>query len=499
MEILSQSNEQTLQYLGGRQLRTKDKKYRFNKFCVKVEVEEGTLIYNGLSGAMVMIKPVELMNIETEDPCDYVDFLINNWFLVPEKYDEEAILKFIKEVKCNFITDTYLDHPEHFTIFTTSACNARCFYCYELGLKNKTHMTTETAEKVAKYIIGCAPKDRTVVLDWFGGEPLFNHKIITIISSRVRSAGFNIMGTMISNGYLFDEKLIKAAKEDWNLQNVQITLDGTEEIYNKTKNYIYKNDESPFKKVIDNIHKLTDNKISVSIRMNCDKHNFEDLIELVHYLDKEFKDNNLVSMYVWPIFEEGFTRSEEERTALFKAIQKVEDTMFECNKDLGHNITNEINTIHCMADRGNAVCIYPKGEIGVCEHYLDSKFVSHIDNPNEKNWDVLKQWRNYTPYTEVCNDCPLKPVCLRLQGCTDQNSCCEQQKIYMIEHYKKSIIREWENYKKGNNSCGDSCCTKPDCCQHSQNCMEHSAPNDGNIWVRQMSDGTIIPVKTYQK
>ena len=29
--------------------------------------------------------------------------------------------------------------------------------------------------------------------------------------------------------------LIKTAKEDWNLQNVQITLDGTEEIYNKTK------------------------------------------------------------------------------------------------------------------------------------------------------------------------------------------------------------------------------------------------------------------------
>ena len=108
---------------------------------------------------------------------------------------------------------------------------------------------------------------------------------------------------MISNGYLFDDNLIKTAKEDWNLQNVQITLDGTEEIYNKTKNYIYKNDENPFKRVINNIHKLAYNKISVSIRMNCDKHNFEDLIKLVHYLHEEFKGNDLVSMYVWPIFE----------------------------------------------------------------------------------------------------------------------------------------------------------------------------------------------------
>ena len=139
-----------------------------------------------------MIKPVELMNIETEDPCDYVDFLINHWFLVPIKYDEEAILSIIKERECTIITDTYLDHPEHFTILTTSACNARCFYCYELGLKNKTHMSLETAEKVAKYIIKHAPKDRSVTLDWFGGEPLFNHKMISIISSRVRSAGFDI-------------------------------------------------------------------------------------------------------------------------------------------------------------------------------------------------------------------------------------------------------------------------------------------------------------------
>ena len=49
MEILNYSNDKTLQYLGGLQLRTVGKKYRFNKFCIKVEVEEGTLIYNGLS------------------------------------------------------------------------------------------------------------------------------------------------------------------------------------------------------------------------------------------------------------------------------------------------------------------------------------------------------------------------------------------------------------------------------------------------------------------
>jgi sulfatase maturation enzyme AslB (radical SAM superfamily) len=54
-------------------------------------------------------------------------------------------------------------------------------------------------------------------LDWFGGEPLFNMDVIDLISSRVRAAGFNIMGSIVSNGYLFDDKVIQKAKDIWNL------------------------------------------------------------------------------------------------------------------------------------------------------------------------------------------------------------------------------------------------------------------------------------------
>ena len=114
---------------------------------------------------------------------------------------------------------------------------------------------------------------------------------------------------MISNGYLMNEETVKKAKDFWNLSNIQITLDGTEKIYNKVKNYIYKDNSNPFKTVIDNIHHLLNNNILVSVRMNCDKHNEEDLKELVKYLSEEFKGENNFSMYVWPIFEEGFKRS----------------------------------------------------------------------------------------------------------------------------------------------------------------------------------------------
>ena len=68
-----------------------------NKYCLEQKVEEGILIHNFFTGASVMIRPFEYTNIYTDDPCDYAEFLVNNYFLVPEDYDEESIVKLIKE------------------------------------------------------------------------------------------------------------------------------------------------------------------------------------------------------------------------------------------------------------------------------------------------------------------------------------------------------------------------------------------------------------------
>ena len=61
---------------------------------------------------------------------------------------------------------------------------------------------------------------------------------------------------MISNGYLFDDTIIEKSVNDWNLNSVQVTLDGTEEVYNKIKSYICHDLISPFMRVIENIEKI---------------------------------------------------------------------------------------------------------------------------------------------------------------------------------------------------------------------------------------------------
>jgi radical SAM protein with 4Fe4S-binding SPASM domain len=426
-----------------------------------------------------MIRPIELSNIYTDDPCDYAEFLLQNWFIVPENFQEDIILKTIRQRAAIPITDTYLDHPSHFTILTTSACNARCFYCYEQGLKSKVHMKPEMAEKIASYIIHNADRRDEVELDWFGGEPTFNSEAIDIISNRVAAAGINFRGSMISNGYLFDDDMVLKAKYEWRLVGIQITLDGTEEIYNKTKAYIYKDCESPFKRVIGNIHKLSEAGIEVSIRMNCDKHNFDNLIELVDFLKEEFKESSNIHMYVWPVFEEGFTRTEEERKTLWDNLSKIDEHIYEFTSSTSHGLMFDVKSLHCMIDSNNSICIFPKGEIGICEHYLDSKFVSHIDNPTEKNWDVIREWRQYVKQEGICDDCPLQPLCLRVEGCPDEHTCDEYQKEFWINHYKRDMRKRWQIYKENPpQETQQQCCkARPDCPSHTPYCSQHN-PED---------------------
>lgn len=463
MDVVNYSNHKMMEMLGGAQRRTKGKKYRLNRYCLIHEKDEGTMIYNGLTSSIVFLRPYELINIYTEDPCDYAEFLVENYFLVPEDFDEKYVVDTYRERQRPIITPNYLDHPNHFTILTTTTCNARCFYCYELKAKGKTPMSLETAEKVAKYIITNADKTKELHLDWFGGEPLFNKEVINIIVSRVASAGFKYSSSMISNGYLFDKETAKIAKDFWNLNSVQITLDGTEEVYNKTKNYIYKDCDSPFKVVIENIKGILDVGISVSIRMNIDKHNFDDASNLIDYLDAEFKEANGLSMYVWPIFEEGFERTEEERKELYDNLYKLQLKIFESGKNISHGLPNEVKAIHCLVDGGNGVTISPKGDLGLCEHYINSKFIGHIDNPNDKNWEEIKSWRKYQPALEICEDCPLYPICLREPGCPDETVCSPSQKEYELNHYKLSLeerYKEFINRPVQQERCDNNCCGK---------------------------------------
>lgn len=461
MNVIIQPKEGILNDLKP-QFKSEHKKYRLMKYCLIQDVDGGKLIFNNLVKSLVWIKNSEYENLieDWDIKYDYVNFLLKNYFVVPEDFNEYDIVNQLRNKRMPVITDNWLEHPTGFTILTTTQCNARCFYCYENPIKNKKPMTKKTAKSIVKYIQRVSPT-KNIKLRWFGGEPLFNYEIIDYICERLTALGYQFKSSIISNGYLFDQEMCKKAKYLWNVNSVQITLDGTAEVYNKTKKYIYKDDPNPFETVLNNIKTLLDLNISTSIRMNCDKHNADDLKDLVKYLGETFKDVKHLNVYAYPLFElNGFTRTPEYRKEVFAKLEEIDAVIDECGFNIIKPIDkDDIRCVHCMVDTGQDVLISTEGELGLCEHYITEDFWGHIDKPELKDWSVINSWREYSEPAEVCKTCPIYPTCLKSKKCPDCNICDEnwyereirQAKISVVDYYNK-----WKNGNTNNNNCNIS-------------------------------------------
>lgn len=463
MNVIRQANPNILNFLG-EQYYKEGIKYRVNKYCYILEQEHNYIIYNTLTGGIITIYPFEWDAKFTNHNSDYVQHLYNDYFIVPEDFNEDEVIELYRKKASREILSNYLDTPDSFTILTTTECNARCTYCYESTIENKHSMSVETANKIADYMINNGSKTKPLTISWFGGEPLYNKEVINLITTKVRSNGFELNASMISNGYLFDDKTLHLAKHVWGLNSVQITLDGTESVYNKTKRYIYKEDPNPFKTVINNIHKLIDNDIFVSIRLNGGVYNSDNLLELVKFLGEEFKDvKNKMQIYVWEIFTTR-ARTEEEAQRLFPKLTEIHNLIHQLGFNSPQNLDYGIKTIHCMVDAGNGVMIDPSGNFGLCEHYPTSLFIGNVDNPHIKNFDNIQTWREYVDTNEsICQKCPIKPICLKMKKCTDEFICTKPELDYLLNKLNSDLIILDKNFyqeKMNQNSCE---CKK--CCQ----------------------------------
>lgn len=463
MNVIRHANANILNLLG-EQYYKEGIKYRVNKYCYILEQEHNYIIYNTLTGGIITIYPFEWDAKFTNTKSDYVQHLYNDYFIVPEDFNEDEVIELYRKKASREILSNYLDTPDSFTILTTTECNARCTYCYESTIENKHSMSVETANKIADYIINNSSKTKPLTISWFGGEPLYNKEVINLITSKVRSNGFALNASMISNGYLFDDKTLHLAKHVWGLNSVQITLDGTESVYNKTKRYIYKEDPNPFKTVINNIHKLMDNDIFVSIRLNGGVYNADNLLELVKFLSEEFKnEKHKMQIYVWEIFTTR-ARTEEEAQRLFPKLTEIHNLIHQLGFNSPQNLDFGIKTVHCMVDAGNGVIIDPSGNLGLCEHYPTSLFIGNVDNPHVKNFDNIQTWREYVDTNEsICQQCPIKPTCLKMKKCTDEFICTKPELDYLLNKLNSDLIILDKNFyqeKINQNSCE---CKK--CCQ----------------------------------
>ncbi|MBQ6767218.1 MAG: radical SAM protein [Prevotella sp.] len=424
----------------GRQKRVDGERYRLMTYVVQQPVTDGLLLYNTLTCSMVLLQPDEAADLTAQRE------LIDRWFLVPEDHDDRKLCRQVRQMVA--LLKPAAKTISTYIILPTTGCNARCFYCFEKGSKPVT-MIAETADKVVRYIVAHRGSE-TVHIGWFGGEPLVNAKAIDQICTELSQQGVPFRSDMISNGYLFDAEMAQRAKDLWQLQGVQITLDGTVQTYNRVKDYVYR-DVNAFERVLQNIGLLIAAGIHVKTRLNVGKHNIGEMAELVELLHQRFGADERLSVYSAGLLDE------EHNAELFAQRMQLEQQITACGfaRKL-YDLPKDIRLNCCMADDdGSRVVIAPDGHLGKCHHYLDREFFGHIDS-EERNEAILRKFKERRADIEACATCFYYPQCIRLVMCHTYTICTSVKQQEHLYNMREAMKYEYERYLKNENHYPDS-------------------------------------------
>ncbi len=374
---------------------------------------------NGISGAV----------LSTSNGNDLVACRI----LTPENSDELQTYQTIMLILQNAArTEKGI---RKYTILPTTACNARCVYCYEEGMPCHT-MSYETADQTVGFI-SRTRQEGPIKLIWFGGEPLAAPAIISRICTGLKERKLPFSSTMITNATLMTEELAKEAIEIWGLTKAQVSVDGLQIDYERRKNYVDPSRHN-YETLLLALHRMIDAGIKINLRCNYDRKNFHGLKQFAEDIRTEFGQTDQLNLYFAMLFQEQHS---QECVGLHRDMRALQQTLekeglmgsLHKKKKIG------LRTNHCMADSfGDSIVIDPNGMLYNCEHLPGQKPLGSVtDNPFR--YSMPKGWEEPD---DSCKKCCFLPECTPFykNSCPDYFEDCYGVKCIDAEYEIERVI-----------------------------------------------------------
>ena len=437
-------------------------KIRWSRFVFRMEIDGKTLLFHTLTrkllameevphgdGSDVILQAVQHQNRPHEAllPCsnelldlsaledETISKLYEDWFLVPEGTDESQIYLEVKSILV--VKEELPKGITHYVILPTTTCNARCFYCFEQGMKYRK-MSRETVEDVLQFIVEHKPKEQKQIhIHWFGGEPMCAADNIDRICERLDKAGIEYTAEMTSNGSLFDEENAKKAFEKWKVKEIQITLDGMADEYARRKRYA-DGLKDPFETVIQNIHLLIAAGIKVKVRLNADENNLEEIFRVADYLRDTFTEEEKRMMYVYAHSLYGQEGEGLDACPAVAASDELEARVMEINdhivrtglstKDLGDLFA--LKSHYCMVTSPECnVLIDAEGRLFACDAMTENMRYGDVKSGiNPELWNKVAE---PCAVRKECEGCVFLPQCTEFDRCPSRmayDNCYKQEK-----------------------------------------------------------------------
>ena len=423
-----------------------DAVYRLSQYTYSYEENDRVLIQNTLTKEIIELTAKEWSAVKTlQNAVQDYDFIEKNNLteLARKRYIVESGYDEVKQYQQTvFVLKTMSGQKKglfNYTIFPTTGCNARCIYCYEEGYEVK-NMTSETAARLVEFICETRQNDK-IKLHWFGGEPLSMPHIIRQICTGLQEHGVSYQSSMITNASLMTKELAHEAKTIWNLEEVQVSLDGTEQDYTLRKKY-YNPDKHNYAVVMKSIHYLADEGIKVKLRVNVDFDNIERIGGFLESIKKEFGDMENISLYLAPLFQE---QQGERCIELYKKImqynRQIRDLKTSSVQQDKKKLEFRLN--YCMADSmDKSIVILPDGSFSNCEYLQDGNSWGNIFDgvTNQERFDEL---RRPVSVDAKCAKCPFLPICTPFykKGCPCWFEKCYEYRCLSTEVLLHNLLK----------------------------------------------------------
>lgn len=441
--------KRSIEKLWGKQSVRENAVYRLMRYSFRVNDGEKVLLLNVVTGRLVVLdqSEAEMLNTLPWKYTPLMEQLVANHYLVPEDYDEHQQVTGLRKVLW-IMDDANMrksDVITSYTILTTTACNARCYYCFEHGVHPVT-MTERTAADTVRFISDHCGNEKKVSIRWFGGEPTVAAHRIDQICQGLRDSGIAYSSSITTNGYLFDEEMAARAKSFWNVRDAMICLDGTEKNYNEIKAYVNPKD-NPYQRVLRNVGLLLDQGISVSLRMNFDLGNYQDFRDVLSEAAERFHGNERLKVYAFPV--EG-AHPDKNGRVLHGSDAWFDEKIAELN-DMARNAglfqrTMELPSLFftvCKAGDPSSMVISPQGELARCTSiFYDEKQIVGSVTDGVIRPDFCDPWKEFAD-PKRCRNCTFFPKCVLIENCPGKDRCFRKETFRQQEESVKRVFKQW--------------------------------------------------------
>jgi uncharacterized protein len=377
----------------------------------------------------------------TREERDAIATLAENGFVVDSRAaDRQALEEFFHEVR--------EDRSQlRITVLTTLQCNFACDYCIQGDHgdynKNAAKMSMDTAARTAAWVEERldAVTPESLVLTFFGGEPLLNLPVLFYLSERLaescRGRGVRLMINIITNGLLMTPALVDRLMP-LGLNGIKVTLDGDRDTHNRMRPL--RGGQGTFDRIVNNIRQVA-GKCRISIGGNFDEGSVDSYPALLDFLrEQEFADQLAKVAFkpiikpapvvqpkglfsLTPVGSDGKPLGGACMTSAGSGVSSacdncnfLDDKMSQLRDETMRRGFPTMDGVHmgpCEIHKHHAHTIGPDGSLYACPGFAaeSAQSTGHIDGRDEqwrresaRRFDVITAWKE-------CNDCAFIPVC----------------------------------------------------------------------------------------